>query len=110
MRRFRTIAYFTSISNLSVWAHFWLMSWGWVQLGSYTVESSQFSMRADYPVLNSPEDQTPARILQTNAAQEQIFLTFSQSLTDLDQAFKMYINTTGLCGERRPAANPCRSE
>ena len=104
------IEYFSSVSNIFDWAHFALMAWAWMQWSNYVNESFKFRMDTEYRILRSPEEQAPARILMTNGFEEQKFLNFSGSLTNLDQVYRMYINTQGLCGEEKSQGSLCLTE
>ena len=99
IRNFNLLGYIFSPANAADWCHFTLMLVGWLRWYAHVKRTSNFSMESSYEILHSPLDQTPARILRTNAEQEMRFLQFSQALADLEQGLRLYSNITSLCGD-----------
>ena len=99
VRNFTLFEYLTSPANWLDWAHFSLMTVGWVLWYLFVHQSSTFTMKSNFPILTHVEDQTPARFLLTNAETEKEFLLFSQSVSALEQNMRFYTNIIGLCGK-----------
>lgn len=99
IRYFDILGYLISPSNALDWCHFALMCSGWFLWYAHVDRTSRLTLAAKYDILYSPLDQTPARMLLTNAEDEKLFLQFSHSLSDLEQGLRNYTNVTSLCGD-----------
>ena len=100
LKNFELLDYLLSLSNVLDWSHFALMLSGWLLWYAHVDRTVRFSqsMASAYPILASPADQTPARILLTNPDEEGRFLCFSRSLDELEQGLRQYTNVTSICG------------
>ncbi len=109
IRHFTLLQYLQTPSNVLDWTHFAMMITGWVYWYAYVDKTARFTMEPGYAVLSSPTDQTPARLLLTNAEEEARFLRFSQDLSALSESLRMYTNIASICGASPAQLSPHHS-
>ncbi len=98
IRRFTLSRYLRSPANVLDWAHFAMMISGWRLWYAHLDRAARFTVEPGYSVLRSFVDQTPARLLLTDAEEEAQFLRFSQELGALSESLQMYTNVVCICG------------
>jgi hypothetical protein len=98
IQRFTLLRYLRTPSNVLDWVHFAMMIFGWKLWYAHVDRTERFAMEPGYSVLSSIADQTPARLLLTNAEEEARFLRFSQELGKLNESLQMYTNVVSICG------------
>ena len=104
--KFELIKYLASPENWLDWAHFSLMTLGWILWYKLVNQTAKFTMAPKFNVLANVDDQTPARFLLTDPQSEKDFLLFSESISSLEQSMRFYSNIIGLCGDASPQPSP----